>query len=161
MYDQPKFFQGQTLEEQYRFMKPYGELRVLPGVYGTRLVYRGEMGQLMGGDRIPSDIQAKWDSLEVYEPPVEIHEHEILVAVVVRTDAEREAAYSWLLKRLRKIEDPQAQNDDETHVDSYWIAEDDRPSKAPQQGLRSAVFVPEPLTQVEASSLLDYESEHK
>jgi hypothetical protein len=91
----------------------------------------------------------------------EKHEHEILVSIVVRTDAERETAYLWLLERLRLTQDAQAQNDDETHVDSFWIAEDDRPNKEPQQGLRSAVFVPEPLTQVEASSLLDYESEHK
>lgn len=84
----------------------------------------------------------------------EKHEHEILVAIVVRTDVERETAYLWLLERLRLIQDDLAQNDDETHVDSFWIAEDDRPNKAPQQGLRSAVFLPEGVTQEDASGML-------
>jgi len=63
-----EFFQGENLEQQYRYMKSYKELRILNGVYGARLVYRGEMGQLMGGDRSYGDVQAKWDSLEIYIP---------------------------------------------------------------------------------------------
>lgn len=61
-------FQGLLLEEQYRFMRVYGEVRILDGIYGKRLVHRGEMGQLMGGDRSPSAVQTSWDSLEVYTP---------------------------------------------------------------------------------------------
>ena len=57
-----------TLEQQYRFMQSYPELRIMHTIYGARLVYRGQMGQLMGGDRSQADIQAKWDSLEVYIP---------------------------------------------------------------------------------------------
>lgn len=64
----PEFFKNENLEAQYRYMKAYPELRILDGVYGKRLVHRGEMGQLMGGDRSQDWIQAKWDSLEVYVP---------------------------------------------------------------------------------------------
>lgn len=63
-----KYFRGESLELQYKFKQAFGELRVLDGFYGLRLIYRGELGALMGGDRSHQTIQAIWDSLEVYEP---------------------------------------------------------------------------------------------
>lgn len=63
-----KFFQGESLERQHYFKQSHGELRIMGGPYGLRLVYRGEMGQLMGGNRSPDAVQAKWDSLEIYRP---------------------------------------------------------------------------------------------
>jgi hypothetical protein len=65
-----KFFGGFDLETQYKHRAGYVrlgyELRVLGGIYGARLVYRGELGALMGGDRSHSDIQALWESLPIY-----------------------------------------------------------------------------------------------
>jgi hypothetical protein len=56
-----------TLEEQCQIKLGSAPLRILPSIYGDRLVARGELGALMGGDRSPRDIQDKWDSLEKYE----------------------------------------------------------------------------------------------
>jgi hypothetical protein len=84
------------------------------------------------------------------------NEHEILVAVVVRTPMSRAESMRYLLHMLENIKEPVAQSLDDTHVDSYWIAEDSRPGeyRCAQEGLRSAVFVPEPLTQAHASGTL-------
>ena len=57
-----------TLEEQARLQQgDRREMRVLDGVYGARLIARGELGALMGGDRSYDDVQAKWDSLPIYK----------------------------------------------------------------------------------------------
>jgi hypothetical protein len=85
-----------------------------------------------------------------------MREYEVLTAIVVRTDLERETAMLWLQERLITILGPQDAIDvDTTHLDSFWFAEDDRPNPKTTDGLRSAVFVPKPLTQEEASSLLE------
>jgi len=93
------------------------------------------------------------------------YEHEILMAFVVTTDLEKREAQDWLLSRLRDADaadDSQTNwrgpigDQSETHVDSYWVAEDDRSNAEAQQGLRSAVFVPEALSQEQASDQLEW-----
>ena len=69
-----KFFGGESLETQYRHRQGYVkrgyELRILDGVYGKRLIYRGELGALMGGDRSYSTLEEMWNSLPIYSAEV-------------------------------------------------------------------------------------------
>jgi hypothetical protein len=71
-----------------------------------------------------------------------MNEHVILVAFVVEAD-DRETAHAWLLEALPRPSE-------ETHVESWWVAEDDRTDGSDND---SAVFV-KPGTQGTAFEVL-------
>lgn len=77
-----------------------------------------------------------------------MNEHVILVAVSVTTPLDREGAEKNLHALLRGVQ--RAQWADGTHIDSWWIAEDERHDES---DLDSAVFV-HPGHQQEARDLL-------
>lgn len=88
-----------------------------------------------------------------------MNEHEILVAIVVRTPDEYDTSLGWLQETLLwKLGPEEKMGDgDYSHIDSWWLAEDARPLALSQAGLSSAVFVPLGMSQEEADSILTRE----
>ena len=82
-----------------------------------------------------------------------MNEHVFLVAVVVRTADDRATAEKDLHTRLNiPAFRGDVGNDDVTHVDSWWIAEDDRRDGS---DCDSAVFVEHGVSQRNARHILE------